>query len=187
MLASINEYSSDSSYKVEINQLQGRASITLPCGLESNLIEESIMEKHFFRPSHSGGDFFLKEMWPSEFVFDFDLTIEAWKDLIICERRCPFETDGLTKKEAEWAWILVNQWVSTPVDTKDEFLDLYYEAKSTFEALGWDAYLDEKSQEKLLDLFSVKNPILVNYKPSMKIVEFYRNIWNPLKNKLQNT
>lgn len=187
MLNSINDFSIDQSYKVEINEVQDKVSITLPSGLESEFVKKSVMERNFFGRGSSASDHFLKEMWPSEFSFDFHLTIEAWKDLIICERRSPFETDGLTKKEAEWAWILVNQWAASPVETKIDFLEMYSEASATFEALGWDAYLDSESQEKLTNLFSVKTPILVNYKPSMAILEFYKNIWNPIKNNLQNT
>lgn len=187
MLETINDFSIDSTYQVKVNEIQDRVSITLPCGLESNPVPKFVVEKHFFNEKSSSNDHFLKELWPSQFSFDFDLTIEAWKDLIICERRSPFETEGLTKKEAEWAWILVSQWAANPVDTKGEFLEMYYDATSTFEALGWDSYLNDESKEKLSDLFSVKNPILINYKPSMTVFDFYLKIWNPLQNKLQNT
>lgn len=187
MLNKLNDFSIDESYQVEVAEVGDRAAITLPCGLKSKTLPQSFIERHFFGKAPSANDHVIKELFPTQFSFDFDMTIEAWKDLVICERRAPFETTGLTKKEAEWAWILIEQWAANPVDSKFEFLEMYYDARQTFEALGWDSYLDQESQEKLTDLFSIKNPILVNYKPSKKIMQFYRNIWSPLKNKLQNT
>lgn len=187
MLNTINDYSIDKSYEVSFIEGPEGISIKLPSDIVSLPVEQSALESLLFEKHSINNDYSLRELWPSEFNFDFYLTIEAWKDLILCERRAPFETDGLTKQEAEWAWILVNQWETTPVDNKGDFLDIYGEVQETFEALGWDLYLDENSKEKLLDLFSFKTPLLVNYKPSKPIMDFYSNIWKPLKNNLTNT
>lgn len=184
MLNTVNDYSIDKSYKVSFIKGPDGISIKLPSDIVSLPREKNALEAIFFE---SNNDSSLKELWPSEFTFDFYLTIEAWKDLILCERRSPFETTGLTKEEAEWAWILVSQWESNPVDNKGEFLQMYEDTRNTFEALGWDFYLEDESKEKLMELFSFKTPLLINYKPSKAIMEFYSSIWNPLKNKLTNT
>lgn len=126
-------------------------------------------------------DLILKQLWPGEFKFDFDMSIDAWRDLVITERRTPFETEGLTKKEAEWAWVLINQWELNPVDSKSEFMEMLWEAPQTLEALGYHLYLDTQSQNKLLELFNVYEPLTLQFKPSMDIVRFYQSIWNPLR------
>lgn len=127
-------------------------------------------------------DLLMKQLWPEEFKFDFDMSIDAWKDLVITERRTPFETKGLTKQEAEWAWILINQWELSPVETKSEFMEMLWEAPRTLEALGYHLYLNTESQNKLLDLFNAYEPLTLQFKPSMDIVRFYQAVWNPLRN-----
>lgn len=187
MLNAINDFSINKGYRIEFNEIENDICMVLPCGIESKPLKKKALEDVILNALTTENDLALKELFPSEFTFDFFLTIEAWKDLIICERRSPFETEGLTKKEAEWAWILINQWETNPVDTKDEFIDMYAEAKDTFEALGWDAYLDDNSKDKLLSLFSIKTPLLVNYKPSKRILDFYNTIWSPIRINFKKT
>lgn len=132
-------------------------------------------------------DLFLKELWPDEFNFDFDMSIDAWRDLVITERRSPFETDGLSKSEAEWAWILINEWEQNPAESKSDFMEMLWNSRNTLEALGYQLYLSEESQNKLIELFSVYEPLTLQYKPSMDIIKFYTSIWEPLREKENKT